>query len=220
MPVNGLPLVLETLLDKLVCDFGLQSWSMFGKTDCTQVSLRFSIEAMTGERDIKYKRARPSQVKRDMDRALCNRKTYANTNSSLNEYQREIQHNEMQQTDTNNHPYDTTVQGGMYDTISPVVMASDIAAKFQVCNSGNGYSVTGVANVESNLHGNTEACESVPDNPYMQDVNNAHVDSRYGVNVMTIEHKDIPFESDKFSDNSDEESDGHDSINTVVEDSR
>ncbi len=72
MPLNGLPYTLETMLDKLLEENVLTSWNIQGKEFYTQVSLRFSMHDSTHMDNtfMKYKRATPSQIKRDKIRSI------------------------------------------------------------------------------------------------------------------------------------------------------
>ena len=72
MSLNGLPLVLETLLAKLLQDMPLISWNINGKSTSTNVILRFGMATNTTDIEglqVKYKRVKPSQLARDKARA-------------------------------------------------------------------------------------------------------------------------------------------------------
>ena len=70
MPLNGLPFILEKTLAQLIDDDQLQSWNIHGKDKFTVVTLRFNMDGtLDNDMDVKYKKAKPSQLKRDQKRA-------------------------------------------------------------------------------------------------------------------------------------------------------
>ena len=69
---KGLPKQLEIILDGLIHECLLSSWSLHGNTNMTTLTIRFrsDTEAITqDETSVKYKRIAPSQLKRDSNRA-------------------------------------------------------------------------------------------------------------------------------------------------------
>ena len=70
MPLEGLPKILEVTLEALLKDISMSSWQIRSGKDCTQVTLRFSMSAMTVEAvvDSHYKKMTPSQMSRDRSR--------------------------------------------------------------------------------------------------------------------------------------------------------
>ena len=61
--------MLESLLDSLLKDNTLTSWTIQGKDKWTTVNIRFAMADMTGEhRDLKYKKCTLSQQKREANR--------------------------------------------------------------------------------------------------------------------------------------------------------
>ena len=79
MPVQGLPKVLETMLQNAVSDLTLLSWNINGKDNITHINIRFCMEGCsTGSetetkfmdnQSVKYKRVSKSQQVRDKQRA-------------------------------------------------------------------------------------------------------------------------------------------------------
>ena len=71
MPLNGLPLMLESILDILLKDNDLTSWYIKSESDFTQLTVRFRNMAASGGQplvDCKYKKMTHSQMTRDKAR--------------------------------------------------------------------------------------------------------------------------------------------------------
>ena len=71
MPLIGLPVILENILDVLLKDTDLTSWYMKSESDFTQLTVRFRNMAATdgqSQTDCKYKKMTPSQMTRDKSR--------------------------------------------------------------------------------------------------------------------------------------------------------
>ena len=69
MSNKELPKVLMKLLDSLNSECQLSSWNIHSKENFTQVSIRFSMAAIAEDTEIKFKRVKPSRMKRDRERA-------------------------------------------------------------------------------------------------------------------------------------------------------
>ena len=81
MPLYGLPFILEKTLGQMIDDELLQSWTIHGKDNFTVVTIRFNMEATEDNtKDIRYKKAKPSQIKRDRERA--ERRTLEGSNNA------------------------------------------------------------------------------------------------------------------------------------------
>ena len=70
MPVNGLPITLENLINTILKDNGVQSWQMKGFSGYTHVILKFKMDDSTSQSaDFTYKRKPKLQAMRDRKRA-------------------------------------------------------------------------------------------------------------------------------------------------------
>lgn len=71
MPLEGLPKVLEVMLDNMLSDSSLSSWFVKGGHDFTQITIRFDTSAMTQntEDKIMYKKVSKRKIERDSNRA-------------------------------------------------------------------------------------------------------------------------------------------------------
>ena len=70
MPLEGLPEILEVTLASILKNTHMSPWQTRSGKDCTQVTLRFSMSAMTVEAVVgcHYKKMTPSQMSRDRNR--------------------------------------------------------------------------------------------------------------------------------------------------------
>lgn len=72
MPLQGLPLVLEITLDTLLTNNALSSWQIKGGPKFSQVTIRFSaMAAAPSNTEVQYRRAPPSRIARDRQRAFA-----------------------------------------------------------------------------------------------------------------------------------------------------
>ena len=69
MPLQGLPHALEIVLEQFLMVESIQSWNIHGKDDCTVVTMRFSVQQSYRQEDAKYRRVKPSELRRDNERA-------------------------------------------------------------------------------------------------------------------------------------------------------
>ncbi len=82
MPVTKLPKPLQITLDGLLTDNKLTSWQVRGGQEFIQVSIRFSVTEMEPIlNDVKYRRAPPSRILRDTNRAEDYAKSIKQTSS-------------------------------------------------------------------------------------------------------------------------------------------
>ncbi len=78
MPVEGLPKILENTLDTLLEENLLSSWNIKGGQYFIQLNLRFTTASnQPSQREVKYRRAPPSQIARDRQHA----ETHETTNT-------------------------------------------------------------------------------------------------------------------------------------------
>ena len=140
MASQHLPNILKSTLDTLLKDSEVLSWIVKGGNEFTQVSIRFSNTAISTEHgELQYRRAPPSRIKRDHERAASRQQIYEEEDITNGAVDSETQTHQTPHLSSDVTVADDTLQD---NSILPVIEAPTTSAQGQQGGTNNIETVT------------------------------------------------------------------------------
>ena len=155
MASNGLPNILNTMLDTLLAENIVISWNIRGEKDYTQLSIRFGNGKEGAVNDIAYRKAPPSRVTRDKQRQYNWKMGNMHCDDSNNKIQDDL-NKQYRHTENNDIGNQTEVDQGLSPILTTTVdmksnVGLDTGDQQAVGKSSDqvGHGTTGQSNIDA-----------------------------------------------------------------------